>query len=171
MDLTEARHVLLNTARINDGGYVADCRDLVLAELDAARAEIARLRERFVVPLLGEVDDARMTHEQSLFQRDVYQQTAERYRAELDVTRAEIEQLRAHLAAARRRKEADRARVAELEGELAAAESTIAALEDPELRAALSEPTTGDFGPVPHPDPIDHEAVPAVIDDGGADQR
>lgn len=39
---------------------------------------------------------------------------------------------------------AARARIAELEGELAAAESTIAALEDPELRAALATPTTGD---------------------------
>jgi hypothetical protein len=43
MDLDEARHVLTNTARINEGGYVADCRDRVLAELDdqppAATAE------------------------------------------------------------------------------------------------------------------------------------
>lgn len=43
------------------------------------------------------------------------------------------------------------AEIERLRAELAAAESTIAALEDPELRAALSKPTTGDFGPVPHP--------------------
>ena len=38
-----------------------------------------------------------------------------------------------------------------LREELAAAESTIMALEDPELRAALTEPTIDDYGPVPPP--------------------
>lgn len=38
-----------------------------------------------------------------------------------------------------------------LRGELAAAESTIQALENPELRAALTSETTGDYGPVPPP--------------------
>ena len=45
----------------------------------------------------------------------------------------------------------DPAEIERLRGELAAAESTIAVLEDPELRVALSEPTTGDYGPVPAP--------------------
>ena len=44
-------------------------------------------------------------------------------------------------------------RIAELKGELAAAESTIAALEAPETRAALTTPTAGDYGPVPYPRP------------------
>jgi hypothetical protein len=44
-----------------------------------------------------------------------------------------------------------RARVADLEAELEAAMGTIRALEDPELRAALTQSTTGDFGPVPSP--------------------
>lgn len=43
ISLDDARHVLTRTARINEGGYVADCRDLVLAELDAALARLAEL--------------------------------------------------------------------------------------------------------------------------------
>jgi hypothetical protein len=44
-----------------------------------------------------------------------------------------------------------RAEIERLRGELAAAESTIYALEDPALRVVLSEPTSGDYGPVPRP--------------------
>jgi hypothetical protein len=39
----------------------------------------------------------------------------------------------------------------ELRDELTAALSTIAVLEDPVLRAALTDPTSGDYGPVPRP--------------------
>lgn len=46
-------------------------------------------------------------------------------------------------------RDAARAEIERMRAELAAAESTIVALEDPELRAALTTPTAGDFGPVP----------------------
>jgi hypothetical protein len=53
-----------------------------------------------------------------------------------------------------RERDAARIEVDRLRGELAAVESTITALEDPELRAALTGPTTGDYGSVPPPQDV-----------------
>lgn len=57
MNLDDARHVLKNTARINEGGYVADCRDLVLNELDAAHRTLAEIDDLAFAVIAGEGAD------------------------------------------------------------------------------------------------------------------